>query len=258
MTPEIKQLVTDMYTGFMHREPDPGGFEYWCGRIYSAAQVNQSSTSIAIDAMVDSFQTCPEFRNRVDVIIGQAPPDYQPPAGDFDVRGNPVPAPSGPPGASMGEQPGNPPFPGGGGGPCGSYQVNGGWLYILEDRLEGRFGNSIRIAVPYNQAVAFRFFTGGYVDRPLVIASEENTVRGPLTARFITLSEKRFDFDYSKQGTPGYQIMQGGGAIQAIFNPGSPIPGRMSLKPNTNYYLNIKCDDPNLTSGTMGTTIGFS
>ena len=261
MTPEIQSLITDLYRGFLSREPEQGGFDYWTNRLDAACKVGRGKVREEIHTIVSLFEGSQEFDNRVTAIVNSAPADpvIVVPTADVDVRGNPVPAPSGPPGATMGEQPGQPPYPGMGGGPCGSYQVAGGWLYILEDMLAGRFGNSIRIAIPRDQAVAFRFFTGDFKDRPLVIASEENTVRGPLAARFVTLSEKRFDFDYAKQGNhPGYVLMHGGGAIQAVFDPSSTWAGRMSLKPNTHYYLNIKCDDPNLASATMGTTIGFS
>lgn len=285
-----RDFVTNLYVGFMGRQPDESGLQYWGGVLAAARPLGKTAYSQAITQVLHQFEYSPEFGQVQAAMIALAPPD---PAQDIDIYGQPVPSPSGPAGAQMGEIPGNPPFAGGGGGPCGAYQMSLGnasagmsgenaivkaWLYILEDIVPGspRLGNSIHIGIPRNHAYAFKFRTGPASAYPslaqgqnvaLTISSEEQYTHGPLRARFMALSERIFDFDYSKIGVDGaYGIMPMGGSVMGmITGPGCPPVTYpfAALKPDTAYYLSMRFESPQGVLSaepsvpTVGQTIGI-
>jgi hypothetical protein len=202
---------------------------------------------------------------------------------DLDINGAPI--PPGPVGASMCEQVA-PVFPGGGPGPCGSYQIPLGncssgmsganaiskaWLYILEDYPGARIGNSIRVGIPRDNAMVFRFKTGpagnfpefsttGY--RFFGLGYSEQVNRGPSAARFVTLSESKCDFDYTKTLANStlngcYKTMTGDDSLLGKVYPAGSAPAPSAdfpycpLKPDTVYYLNIRYEDAS-SVGTRG------
>lgn len=291
-----RQFVTSLYLGFMGRAPDDAGLAYWGGVLAAARPLGKSAYTQAIENVLHQFESSPEFSQVTANMIALAPPDPAPTV-DVDINGNPIPSPSGPPGAQMGEIPGNPPFAGSGGGPCGSYEVALGnassgmagenaivraWLYILEDIVPGspRLGNSIHIGIPRNHAFAFKFRTGPASVYPSIVQglnasftmnSEEQYTHGPLRARFVVLSERPWDFDYSKVGVDGAYVAMtmGGGLLGEITDGGPPVTFPFAkLKPDTAYYLSMRFEDATspATRGvlsaepgvaTVGQTIGF-
>ncbi|MCM2329034.1 MAG: DUF4214 domain-containing protein, partial [Lysobacter sp.] len=258
------QFVGDLYNAFLRRGGDLEGVQFWIGELSSSRQSR--------DQVRAAFLASPEFRGRVKAMVdeGCALPGYR---ADFDVAGNLIPAPTGPAGAAMCEFPGNPPSPGGGHGPCGAHQIpvdtcssgmkgenaiTAAWLYVLEDYYPGspRIGNSLRFGLRRDNAMVFRFRTGetGLYDFPryVTMGYEEQVNRGPLAPRFVTLSEKKCDFDYTKTYVDGgmngcYKTMSGGDSMLAqITATGSDPSVRFpycQLKPNTVYYLNIRYED---------------
>ena len=293
-----RQFVTNLYLGFMGRAPDEPGLNYWGGVLATARPLGQTAYAQTITQVLNQFEGSPEFGQVQAAMIALAPPDPAQPV-DVDIRGNPIPSPSGPAGAQMGEIPGNPPFAGGGGGPCGAYEVALGnasagmtgenaitraWLYILEDIVPGspRLGNSIHIGIPRNHAFAFRFSTGPGGVYPSIVQglnaaftmnSEEQYTHGPLRARFVVLSTKLWDFDYTKIGVDGaYVAMTGGGGGllgQITDGNGPPVTFPFAkLKPDSTYYVSMRFEDATsaATRGILsaapdvpyvGQTIGF-
>lgn len=291
-----RDFVTGLYAGFMGRAPDESGLEYWGGVLATARPQGRTIYTQAITDVLHQFEYSVEFGQVQAAMIALAPEDPTP-SYDVDIRGNPIPSPSGPAGAQMGEYPGNPPFPGNGGGPCGAYEVALGnasagmtginaitraWLYVLEDIVPGspRLGNSMHLGVPRSHAFAFRFKTGpasaypslaGGANVALTISSEEQYTHGPLRARFMVLSEKIFDFDYSKIGVDGAYVALplGGSLLGAIVSGGiPPLFPYATLKPDTTYYLSMRFEDATNeysrgrisaeeTAVTVGQTIGI-
>jgi hypothetical protein len=266
------QYVGDLYNAFLRRGGDLEGVRFWIGQLASGAQSREQ--------VRQAFFASPEFRARLQAVAAESCllPGY---VVDHDAWGKVIPAPSGPAGASMCEQPGQPPYPGAGGrGPCGSFEIPVGecgagmtgenaitraFLYVLEDYQPGgaRIGNSIRFGLQRDHAMVFRMRTGDEglfsLPRYLTLGYEEQSNRGPLAPRFVTLSEKRCDFDYSKTLAAGkldgcFKTMTGGDSLLAkIWAPGSvPAPTAdfpyCPLKPNTTYYLNIRYEDASKAS----------
>ena len=209
---------------------------------------------------------------------------------DRDVNGNVIPAPSGPAGARMCDQAvvGAGRYPGAGPGPCGSYElpetdratcstgmsganaITKAYMYILEDYTptSPRLGNSMRFGLQRDHALVFRLTTGPASAFPNTLALglnqilgfsyEEYTNEGPMSARFVTLSEKKCDFDYSKTLVSGalngcYKNMGLGDGLQAMLTPTGNDPTVVfpfcQLKPNTTYYLNIRYEDARTVAG---------
>lgn len=152
------------------------------------------------------------------------------------------------------------------------------WQYNLEDGLRLRKGNSIRFSLERDHAMVFRFKTdpiGSYptMPYPLQFAYDEHTANGPTAVPFITLSEKKCDFDYSKLLTQSlssggsvvpdpitesknncFQAQAFSGALLArVTETGSgALSGNITtnvpycqLKPNTYYYLNVRFEQAN-------------
>lgn len=208
-----------------------------------------------------------------------------------------IPSPTGPAGATMCEgMNASKKSPGSGPGPCGSYEISvssgGGcssgmtgenaivkaWQYNLEDGLYLRKGNSIRFSLKRDNAMVFRFKTdpaGSYpsLPYPLQFAYDEHTANGPTAIPFVTLSEKKCDFDYGKLIT---QSVSSNGSL--VYDPitsaknncfksdgfsnallaritatgNESVAGNIAqhfpycqLKPDTYYYLNVRFEDAN-------------
>jgi hypothetical protein len=230
-------------------------------------------------------------------------------SGDIDINGVPIPSPTGPAGATMCDL--NPqtfqtgPYPGSGPGPCGSYQIpvgncttgmsgantiNKAYLYILENIEPGspRLGNTMRMAIPRDAAMIFKFRTGPSGAFPefllppfyrnLTIGYDEQVSRGPAAPHFVTISETRCDFDYTKTLTNGtlngcYMTMSSSGSVLSKIWPAGSEPAPAAdfpycpLKPDTNYYMNIRYEDAsnlnsrgilNCPGGACGAAIGFN
>ncbi len=170
------QYVGDLYNAFLRRGGDLTGVLFWVGQITDGTQTREQ--------VRQAFVASPEFSARVNAVIaaGTFPGiTCQQPGVDLDINGVAIPSPTGPAGATMCDL--NPltfqtgPYPGGGPGPCGSHQINVGtcssgmtgvnainkaYQYNLEDMLPGspRLGNSMRLAIPRDAAMVFRFKTG--------------------------------------------------------------------------------------------------
>ena len=274
-----RQKVNALYQEVFGRDGDAGGLDWWASQVDSGAKT--------LDQVRQAFMDSDEAKKPV-----VTPP---PVVGDvnLDIYGRVIPAPTGPAGASMGEQPGNPVFPGSGAGPCGSYEIPLGtcsvgmtgansitraWMYILEDIMPGspRLGNSCRIALPFNNAFVFRFKTGPALAYPMFpypvsIAIDENTARGPFVPHFVSLSETRGDFNYAQIGRhQAYRAMSGSDSMLArVYDTNDVDPTTtfpfVPLKCNTVYYLNVRLENAlaapgwlQLTSGTGGLVIGFN
>jgi hypothetical protein len=224
------------------------------------------------DQVRQAFVSSPEFATRVAAIVaaGCALSGYR---ADYDVSGALIPAPTGAPGALMCEFVGNPPSPGGGRGPCGAHQIpvdtcssgmtgenaiTAAWMYVLEDYYPGspRMGNSLRFGLRRDHAMVLRFRTGeaGLFELPryVTIGYEEQSNRGPLAPRFVTLSEKKCDFDYTRTLADGaldgcFKTMAGGDGLLAQITADGNSPSvrfpYCQLKPDTVYYLNIRYED---------------
>jgi peptidoglycan hydrolase-like protein with peptidoglycan-binding domain len=211
---------------------------------------------------------------------------------DKDINGNTIPSPTGPAGSVMCEgMNANTKTPGSGPGPCGSYEIpvssgencssgmtgenriTKAWQYNLEDGLYLRKGNSMRLSLKRDHAMVFRFKTdtlGSYpfMPYPLQFGYDEHTANGPAFTKFMSLSEDKCDFDYSKLAT--YSLAANGSVVpdtitESINNCfqaqtfAGALLGRITatqsetmagnltknfpycqLKPDTYYYLNIR------------------
>jgi hypothetical protein len=207
-----------------------------------------------------------------------------PPSGgtEYGVNGAVIPIPTAAPGSAMCESYGNPGSPGGGGGPCGAYEIpvgncssglNGSnaitkaWLFGLEDYTptSPRNGNSIRAGWPRDQAMVYRFKTGTDAAfaadfaatgvRWLTIGYADQTNRGASAAAFVTISEQKCDFDYSKtlavagaNANGCYKNMGSNDSILGkVYPTGTTAPANAypycTLKPDTVYYLNMRFED---------------
>ena len=258
------QYVGDLYNAFLRRGGDLEGVLFWINEISSGRRTR--------DQVRDAFVASPEFSGRVAAMVaeGCAIAGY---VADFDLAGTLIPAPTGPAGPSMCQHLGNPPPPRRGPGPCGAYPIaaetrstgmtgdnaiKAAWLYVLEDYYPGspRIGNSIRFGLRRDNAMVFRFRTGDAglftLPRYVTMGYEEQVNRGPLAPRFVTLSERKCDFDYTKTMADGalngcYKTMSGGDSMLGLItgtggDPAASFP-YCPLKPNTTYYLNIRYED---------------
>jgi hypothetical protein len=215
---------------------------------------------------------------------------------EFDINGAPIPIPSFVAGSAMCEFFGYPGSPGGGGGPCGAYEIpvgncssgmtganaiNKAWLLGIEDYkpLSPRNGNSIRAGWPRDQAMVFRFKTGTDGEfasdfaavgvRYMTIGYSDQTNRGASAAAFVTISEQKCDFDYSKTASAGvyngcYKAMDTNDALQGkVYPTGTAAPANAypycTLKPDTVYYLNIRYENVSTvtTRGQISCPIGL-
>ena len=258
------QFVGDLYNAFLRRGGDLEGVLFWIAEIGSGRRTR--------DQVRSAFLASPEFSGRVAAMVaeGCAIAGY---VADYDLAGTLIPAPTGPAGASMCEYVGLPPSPGSGPGPCGAYPIaadtcstgmtgdnaiKAAWLYALEDYYPGspRIGNSIRFGLRRDNAMVFRFRTGDAglftLPRYVTMGYEEQVNRGPLAPRFVTLSERKCDFDYTKTMADGalngcYKTMSGGDSMLGLITEagGDPVASfpYCPLKPNTTYYLNIRYED---------------
>lgn len=203
---------------------------------------------------------------------------------DYDIAGNPIPnVPLSTTAFYQCELLGQPGSPGPNlANPCGAYQIPVGecstgmtganaianaYLLQLEDYtpISPRIGNSMRFGLARNAAMVFKFRTGPAGVFPLLprefgVAYEEQVNRGPSAPRFITVSEKKCDFDYSKVYT-GSTTEGKSGCFQAVSS-GGLVPGRLTLtgtdpawnfpycqiKPDTTYYLNMRWENAGLES----------
>lgn len=213
-----------------------------------------------------------------------------PPSGgvEYDINNNPIPVPTGAyPGAPMCEFFGNPGSPGSGGGPCGAYQIPVGncssgmaganaitkaWLFGLEDftPTSPRNGNSMRMGWQRDHAMVFRFKTGPASSFPefqsppfyryLTIGYADQPNRGASATAFVTLSETRCDFDYSKTVAAGTlngcfkNMGTNDGLFAKVYPTGSaPLPAAdfpfCPLKPDTVYYLNMRFENVTTIGG---------
>lgn len=211
-------------------------------------------------------------------ITGSQP--SQPVSGDYDISGALIQTPSGPFGARLWCQSSisGTPTPGSGPGPCGAYQIavpnncssgmtganeiTKAWMYALEDFNSFpylRAGQNWQVALPRDQAMIWRFKTGpassfafpaaGYI--PVQFNYDENANYGSTAAAFITLSESKCDFDYSKTTAAGasnacYMTSGYTGTLFARLYPTSQLPAPTSycpLKPDTTYYINIRYEN---------------
>jgi hypothetical protein len=263
------QFVGDLYNAFLRRGGDLEGVLFWISELASGRRTR--------DQVRDAFLASPEFSARVAAMVaeGCALSGYH---ADHDVRGILIPAPTGPAGATMCEYVGMPPSPGTGPGPCGAYPIaaetcssgmagenaiRAAWLYVLEDYHPGspRLGNSLRFGLRRDHALVLRFRTGeaGRFELPryVTLGYEEQVNRGPLAPRFVTLSEKKCDFDYTKTLADGalngcYRTMTGGDSLlgritETGADPAAGFP-YCPLKPDTVYYLNIRYEDAGTVS----------
>lgn len=231
------------------------------------------------------------FTNLVNLIPGTAAASTltvydkdPPPSGgtEYDVSGAVIPIPTAAPGANMCEPFGYPGSPGAGPGPCGSYEIvkdacssgmtgvnaiSKAWLFGLEDYTptSPRNGNSIRAGWPREQAMVYRFKTGTDAQfaadfaatgvRWLTIGYSDQTNRGASTAAFVTISEQKCDFDYSKtlavagaNANGCYKNMGTNDSLLGkIYPTGTAAPANSypycTLKPDTVYYLNMRFED---------------
>jgi hypothetical protein len=206
---------------------------------------------------------------------------------DLDINNNPIPAPTGPAGVQMvcnypTYSAFNTPYPGSGPGPCGAYEIPVGncssgmtgtnaitraWMYILEDYTptSPRIGQAILAGIPRDQAMVFRFKTGaaGLFPQPyrnFGIGYSEQYTHGGSAPRFVTLSETKCDFDYTKTLLAGtlngcVKTMSGDDSLLGkVWSSGS-VPSPLSdypycpLKPDTTYYLNIRYENAGTISG---------
>ena len=272
------QYVGDLYNAFLRRGGDLTGVLFWIGKLQDGSMTREQ--------LRREFMASPEFQARVAAVIaaGTFPGvTCAPPGTDVDINNNPIPSPTGAAGANMCEFYGQQaPFPGGGPGPCGAYEIPAGncssgmtgaeaitkaWQYNLEDytATSPRNGNSIRVGFPRSHAMVFRFKTGPASSfgslptadpnllRFLTIGMSEQVNRGPSAPRFVTISETRCDFDYSKTLSGGtangcYMNLTGDGSILGkVWANGIPTTGTdfpfCALKPDTKYYLNIRWED---------------
>jgi hypothetical protein len=298
------QYVGDLYNAFLRRGGDLAGVQFWINQINTNAQTK--------DQVRKAFIAAPEFAARVNAVIaaGVAPGVTCPGGVDLDINGTPIPNPTGAPGAVMCDR--DPvtgaaiPYPGSGPGPCGSYRIpvgncttgltganaiNSAYEYILENIQPGslRLGNSIRLTVPRDAAMVFRFKTGPASAFPefslapfyrnLTIGFDEQVSRGPAAPHFTTISESPCDFDYTKTLAGGslngcYVTQSSSGSMLAKIWPAASVPATPAadfpycpLKPDTVYYLNIRYEDASTVSGKgvlscpaagCGAAIGFN
>lgn len=208
--------------------------------------------------------------------------------GDVDINGNPIPAPTGPHGVQM--VCGYPsylattPYPGTGSGPCGAYEIPVGncssgmtgtnaitraWMYVLEDYPGPRIGQAILAGIPRDQAMVFRFKTLPASAIPQTpyrnfgIGYSEQYTHGPSYPRFVTLSENKCDFDYTKTLSAGtlngcFKNMAGDDSLLGKIWTSSSVPSPSGdypycpLKPDTTYYLNIRYEDARTSSAPRG------
>ena len=210
---------------------------------------------------------------------------------DLDINNNPIPVPSGTSGVQM--VCGYPtylattPYPGSGPGPCGAYEIPVGncgagmqpghtitraWMYALEDYTptSPRISNTIMMGLPRDQAMVFRFKTGAANLFPTpfryfkLSSDEAQSTHGGFYARFISISESKCDFDYSKtlaSGTLNGCFVSSGGGITiqgkiwtsgTIPSPGAPPTGDYPycpMKPDTVYYVNMRWEDASTVNG---------
>jgi hypothetical protein len=156
--------------------------------------------------------------------------------------------------------------------PCGAYQmpidscssgltganaINKAYMLPIEDYdpASGRLGNSIRLALTRDSAMSLRFKTKDAstytLPRLLQVAVDEFGPNGANAPRFISISEKRCDFDYNKLDFVGglnsttfcYKSDTSATILAAIANNGyDPSLGvtTCQLKPNTTYYFNMR------------------
>jgi hypothetical protein len=141
----------------------------------------------------------------------------------------------------------------------GENAITKSYLLPIEnyDPMAGRLGNSIRLALTPDASMTFRFKTlpaGNYsLPRPLAVAIDEFGPNGANAPRFISISEKRCDFDYKKldYATNGgitpqtfcYKTDTSATIIGMITSTGNdPSIGitTCQLKPDTTYYLNVR------------------
>jgi hypothetical protein len=278
------QYVGDLYNAFLRRGGDLAGVQFWIDEIASGRQTRE--------AVRKQFVASPEFSGRANAVIA-AGCFSSPPTVDTDITGNPIPAPTGPAGARMCEEFGGP-SPGSGPGPCGSYQIAIGncssgltganaiskaWMYVLEDYTptSPRLGNSIRWGMARDNAMVFRFKTGPVsafpntllqnLNHPLTISYGEYTSLGPMAPRFMTLSETKCDFDYSKTLSNGvlngcYKTSTGDDSLLATITPTGADPNVgfpfCQLKPNTTYYVNVRLENATTVPnrGNLGCPVG--
>jgi hypothetical protein len=109
-------------------------------------------------------------------------------------------------------------------------------------------------------AVGVRYMTIGYSDQ---------TNRGASAAAFVTISEQKCDFDYSKTASAGvyngcYKAMDTNDALQGkVYPTGTAAPANAypycTLKPDTVYYLNIRYENVSTvtTRGQISCPIGL-
>jgi hypothetical protein len=298
------QYVGDLYNAFLRRGGDLAGVLFWIDQI--------ASGKLTREQVRKAFVASPEFTARVNAVIAAGTaPGYtcNAPGVDYDINNTPIPSPTAAAGSVMCDR--NPvtgasgPYPGAGPGPCGSYEIPLGtcssgmtganaitraYQYNLEDMQTGslRLGNSIRLGIPRDAAMVFRFRTGPASAFPefnappfyrfLTIINDELPSRGPPMPHFGTVTEARCDFDYSKTLLAGtlngcYVNLAASGSILTKIWPTGSAPTAAAdfpfcpLKPDTTYYLNIRYEDAstlssrgklNCPEGTCGATVVFN
>jgi hypothetical protein len=199
--------------------------------------------------------------------------------------------------ASGCEFPGNPPNPGGGPGPCGSYEVavvsstdaavncsnemNGdseivkAWQY----NLDYNFGNlnSLRFGMQAHHALTFRFKTpsvteanaaefGGWFPHGGSVLTTEQVNRGGIPGMHVSISEKRCDFRRAALpgGTaysPCHSTSNNASILfnyKVLGNTTDPNdPNICTLRPDKYYYLNIRYENAAQSPGNTACTSAY-